>query len=97
MPKIQVNTKEVPDWEYSKKLKPIMKELEEAFEKFREDVAKSGRNLVACRRARTSLQHIRKDIAPRVRKTLFEERDRLEALRHGVSLDEWKRNRNSGS
>lgn len=97
MPKIQTKTKKIPDWEYPKKLRPVMKELEEEFEKFREDVSKSGRNLVACRRARMNLQRIRKEVAKKVREALFEERDRLEALRHGVSLNEWKRNHNRGS
>jgi hypothetical protein len=89
--------KETPDWQYPPGIKEAMEEFEKKFEEIRAEVAKSGRNLVACRRARVKLQKFRSEEAQKLRRALFDERDKLEALRHGVTVDEWKRNRNRGS
>ncbi len=74
-------------------MKALMKEFEETVEAFRKDVHKCNRNLVACRRARVALQHLRLDLGPRIRTALLNERDKVEALRHGVTVREWKRRR----
>ena len=96
MPRIRVDKKEVPDWEYPEGIHEIMMEFEELVEKIRQDAAKSGRNLVAGRRARSSLQDLRNDLGPRLRKAMLDESNRLEALRHGMTPDEWKRHNNRG-
>ena len=90
MPRIVIASKAVPSWTYPEGVKAVMDEFEALVERVREDVWKSGRNLRASRRARLSLQELRTKMIPKVRDVLFEEADRMEALRHGVSFEEWK-------
>lgn len=90
MPSVEIPSKSVPNWTYPERLREVMTEFEALVETVREEVWKSGRNLRASRRARTSLQDLRVKMIPRVRGILFEEADRMEALRRGVSYEDWK-------
>ena len=97
MPRTVTPTKEVPNYFYPPKLKAVMEEFERRIEEIRADASKAGRNLKACQRARVNLQKLRFEFAPKLRKALFDERDRLEALRHGMALNEWRNSHNRRS
>ena len=88
---MKINYKEVPDWDYPEHLRPLIEEFEETVEEIRDRIRKADRNLVAGRKCRTLIQKLRGDVLVRLRKKLFEERDRLEALRHGMTVNEWNR------
>lgn len=93
MPRMRMRMKEVPNWDYPEAMQELMREFETAIEGLRRDIAKAGKNLVAGRRARLTLQQLRNNLGVRVRQALFNERDRLQALRHGMSVIEWNERR----
>jgi len=106
MPRLRIKLKEVPDWDYPEHLKEMMEEFETIVEKIRDRVRKADKNLVAGRNARTLIQELRVKQLPAMRDMLFGERDKLEALRHGMTVREWtayrerlkaERNRNEGA
>jgi hypothetical protein len=89
MARRKIENKEVPIWEYHATIAESMKALEDAFEAYRKDAWKAGRNLRACRRARTCLQDIKMDAIPAVRKALVELGNQLDSARHGLTVEEW--------
>ena len=92
MPRKKIRTKPTLDYEYPNLVRDSMLEFETLVEQIRKDASNAGRNLEAGIRARKNLQRLKR-LVILVRSSLFDERDRLEALRHGVTVDAWKRHR----
>ena len=93
MPRINIPQKDVPDWTYPEGINGVMMKFEALVEQVRKEAGKCGRNLKAGIRARRVLQKMKQEMIPKLRIAFFVERDRVEALRHGVSVAEWQRQR----
>lgn len=88
-----IPTKEVPDYDYDTEIHRAMDGFERLVEQIRKEAVDAHRNLTAGRRARKHLRNLRKLAIPNVMSALFRLRDKMEALRHGVTVEEWTRDR----